>query len=363
MLMAVKKVTDLKEFRCVSHGIKPIAMENFYRANEGSIYGHLGCIPICKTCLKKKYNAYLEQYTGDVKFALYNTLRKIDVIFSLDVFHSAMNEAKGKKERVLGIYMKNLNSLPQYKNSVWSFDESEPLEIIKPEEKKSVDEEVSERMNSVKLNERDLQNMNDIIKMVGFDPFSGYTQYDRKFLYEALLPQLDEDIVEDQTALDLILQVLNNSHQIRKIDLYLNTLYKDMTEYQANMSLVGSLTNQKKNIAGINKEMLKNDIFSDKSRNKKSSLGKVMKYLRELGFEEAEESIFDQLTTKATMDVLDMSHQSIIKQVEWDEVDRAEMFREQRDLIEQLENEKSKMKIELVELHRKIKLLEGDSDV
>ena len=215
-------------------------------------------------------------------------------------------------------------------------------------------------MSRVKLNEKDNQNMLDIIKMLGYDPFEGYEDYDRKFLYEALLPQLDEDVVEDQTALDLILQVLNNSHQIRKIDLYLNSLYKDMTEFQSNMSLVGSLTNQKKNIAGVNKELLKNDIFSDKSRNKKSSLGKVMKYLRELEFEQAEESIFDQLTAKATMDVLDMSHKSILKQVEWDEVDRAEIFREQRTLIEQLENEKAEMKLKLVELNRKLSKLEGD---
>ena len=128
MATAKKKVTDITELRCVSHGIRPIAIENFYKANEGSIFGQLGYIPICKTCLKAKYKAYLEQYTGDAKYALYSILQKMDVIFSLDLFMSAMNESKGNKEKVLGFYMKNLNSLPQYKGSVWSFDNSDPLE-------------------------------------------------------------------------------------------------------------------------------------------------------------------------------------------------------------------------------------------
>lgn len=357
---------NIKEIRCTSHGVKPIKVDNFYMANEGTIYGSIGYITTCKTCMKKHYLKYLDSYGGSSLDAVYKMCMRYDIVFYSDVYNAALNESKGNNTRVFSLYMKNINSLKQYSESVWSFDNSDYLTTSqdsineeKEKNKKTVEQEIQEKMDSFKLTQSDKDNINKVIKILGYNPFENYNEFDTKFLFEELNPYIDEDTADDKFGMGLILQVINNNHQIRKIDLYLNALYQNMEEFKQNSTLVNTLTTQKNKIAKINTDLLKNDIFDDSNRSKKSKLSEMMRYYRTIGFEEAEESIFDQKTCFAMRTVADISNSSIVEQLKLTEMDEKEMFLQQRLLIGSLEEEKLKLKDELVHLHRDMELLKS----
>ncbi|KAF6627035.1 hypothetical protein H6F38_23150 [Paenibacillus sp. EKM208P] len=96
--------------------------------------------------------------------------------------------------------------------------------------------------------------------------------------------------------------------------------------------------------------LAKDNGISENHNNKKSkgagTLSGIIKELQEKGFEEANVNVFDIDTTEGMRQVADISHKSIINQLQFDENDYAEMISEQREKIVTLENDNSTLKEE-----------------
>src|SRR5690606_4824362 len=107
--------------------------------------------------------------------------------------------------------------------------------------------------------------------------------------------------------------------------------------------------------------------ISVKHNNQKSkgagTLSGIIKTLNEKGIEDGEVNLFDIETAKGMKQVADISNQSIMAQLQFDENDYTSMIMEQRDIIQELdsnvmklEEENRRMKKELM----KYKGLGGD---
>ena len=103
---------------------KPKANSAFYKSR--STFHSDGLIPICRKCiLNSVFDPLLEELNVD-KFQ--NILRQIDKPFIKDVLTAAEQELRKKyptkkgQEKVktqIGLYFKNINSLPQYQSLTW----------------------------------------------------------------------------------------------------------------------------------------------------------------------------------------------------------------------------------------------------
>jgi hypothetical protein len=101
-------------------------LSDFY-ASSSQLFLSTGRVPICKDCIKT--NSIDDN--GEVKLdKFHNILRQIDKPFLLSVFQSACDEAKKSeidgfgRTDILGIYFKNIQSLPQNKNLTYADSES-----------------------------------------------------------------------------------------------------------------------------------------------------------------------------------------------------------------------------------------------
>lgn len=101
--MATKKETKYIECQCDKHkGKNPLAIQNFYNSN--SPMAKEGKSPFCKTCIKEMMNV------EDIK-TVYTVLQVMDLPFVYDVW----NKVKDGDKDVFGNFLRQINSLPQFK--------------------------------------------------------------------------------------------------------------------------------------------------------------------------------------------------------------------------------------------------------
>lgn len=358
----VSKISG-ESLTCVMHG-KEMAITNFYKSSKSSIFNGVGNIAICSSCLKKMYLGYYINNGKDYLKALYFTCRRADIIFSMTAAEASLKKAGGDAENLFGYYMGTVNSLPQYTGDV-NFDSSDTVE-----QQGSLEYLAEKRKSSVKLDADDKRNIKDVKKKLGgMNPFEGYeySDYDLKMMYQDLVGFLEDDeIATDAIKLSIVIQIVNNLHQIRNFDLYISILNNNIKNFSDNLALLTSIQAQKKTVVENNKKLFDSNkwLISD-GGSIKSKLSGMMKIYRELDFEPAKVNYFSMLTAESCKAVQDISNRSILEQIRFSETDEQEIFRIQRELIEQKDQEIIRLKdevkttaTELIEIKKSLK--EGD---
>lgn len=106
------KTKKLKCFKC--HNEKS-PTRGFY-ISRSDMYQNDGRMLICKDCLFERLNEYMKKY-DDVEKALYHICMNLDIYFSKSLYESSCYQENmvDSPENILATYLKNLNSLNQYK--------------------------------------------------------------------------------------------------------------------------------------------------------------------------------------------------------------------------------------------------------
>ena len=312
----------------------------------------------CKECVWSTYNTYYN-ILKDMKKAILITCMKFDIPFNEGDYDGAMKQCvNNQSSHPFKIYMTKVNSLGNFNNSLTGFD---PKFLFDKETGKdlitnALELEVKDLDYNIKLTEKDLQVKDDVIRLIGYDPFAGYSNFDQKFLYNELITYLDEDLLDDAFKLSQILQLVNNNNQIRKIDLVIATLSNDTKTLISNQGEIKSLSSTKSQIVGSTDKIAKENSISVKNRGDKkagkSTLTYMMKNYREIGFEDAEVDYYDQLKGIGMKHAADISNSSILEQLRFDENDLDNMIKEQRTLIQSLQSELD----ESLEENRKLRI-------
>jgi len=342
---------------CISckkeHNIKT----GFYHTNS-TLYDD-GKYPVCKECLTKNLPLANPKDLNYIS-AVNGLLAEINRPYIHELWLISAEESERRDMDFLGVYMKNI-SMPHtkelsHKDSDIITDKDSMLhqEANSPSdnEKKEGSKPISESQNKyddedIVLTSEDIQSQKDCHRLLGYDPFDGYLALDRKFMYAEIIPYLDEDTLEDQHKISIIIQLINNNSQIRKMDLLINKLSSDFESLLKNSAEIKNLTAIKKQITDNNDKLAKENAIAIKHRGDKkagrSTLGYLMKDLRELGFEDAEEDYYDMKKAYGMKMTADISSRAIISQLNFDEKDIEDMFKDQRDLIIELQRSKEEL--------------------
>ena len=325
-----KEISDIKteKYKCMSCGEEwnnPAG--HFYKATHSPLWeSNNNYCPICETCLTKKFESISQKYKDD-SLAMMVICHYMDIPFIKSLFDSII--AKNEKfsiGRYTRIVLNNTQTIGK------TFVDSIISGELKKDEQ-SVNEEKEERWTASDKKVRD-----EVIKIVGYDPFEGYNSSSRKFLFNELVKYFDEDTTEDNFKLSQIIQLVNNNNQIRNYDLQINRL-NPLTD----SSDIMQLNNIKNTLVKSNDKIAKENEISVKNRSNKeigkSTLTYLQKYLRELDFKDAEVNYYNQLTSEGTLWAINMSNKSILENGMFDENDKQEIFATQRELIQTLQKD------------------------
>jgi hypothetical protein len=330
--------------KCTCCGNEKVIERNYYKSNS-MIYRGLpdGRMGICKDCLANIYNFYLNKNNGDSRVAMYLLCRKLDIVYIENVYTAALNESTNKGTPLYGIFIKNINSLNQYSN--YTFDESDDFYH------KEKTEEKIEKKSSESINLNDKQNEEDVLRILGYDPFESENPDDKKYLYNRLIDFLDESTLEDSFKLPTVIEIVKSFNQIDKINSALAVITSDIKAVANNVGGVKSLIEAKDKMLRAVLALAKDNGISVNHNNNKSkgagTLSGIIKALQEKGFTESDINLFDIETIGGIKQVAEISNESILKQLMFDENDYTEMIKEQRTLIEEFRNKCEKLEEEL----------------
>lgn len=314
-----------------------------FTANE--LYTH-----ICADCINDLMFEMQTRYK-DTKIALMIICQYLDVYFSEELYESIKDNANFS----FGNYTKLLNGT-QYKAKNFT---SSLMEILNKGLKGS---QLIQEERELKWSATELQNKTDAINVIGYDPFEGYSEIDRKFLFNELIKYFDDDITDDNFKLSQIIQIVNNNNQIRQYDLIISSL-NPLVE----SAKIKDLNGLKSNLVSSNDKIAKENEISVKNRSNKevgkSTLGFLQKKLRTLNIKKAEADYYDQLRSEGTQWAIDMSHKSVLANALFDENDKQEIFTKQREKLikiqQLLDDETEKSRQLQVELDIAKSLLKG----
>ncbi|WEG18512.1 hypothetical protein PQ478_08520 [Alkalihalophilus pseudofirmus] len=324
------------------------AHKEFYMASSTFVYSN-GKVPICKKCLL--------EIVGDCENEedIIHLLQIMDKPFKKDFWETAVNS----ESNTFGKYM---SIVGMKQNRDFTFKDSD-FETRGSTSKKDETEIISAPQES------EDRNRDDVIRILGYDPFIGENPSDKRQLYNNLIDYLDDSTLEDSFKLPAVIEIVKTYNQIDKINLAIANITSDPTGITKSTGGIKSLMDAKKGMLASILALAKDNGISANHNNNKSkgsgTLSGIIKQLQEKGFEEAEVNLFDVETSQGMLQVANLSNESIIKQLQFDENDYSEMLIEQRDIIDkmtsknaQLEEENRKMKKQLISNSSEVELSE-----
>ena len=335
---------DSHDYRClrcgkvwenpVGHFFKSQWSENF---EKNSKYA-----PICKDCVSEMFNSYEKKY--GTNSACIFMCYKLDIPYYYSLFDSII---KNNNNFSMGLYLRQINGRQyQYQDFTQS--------ILNGEVGKSKDD--FEQEKEIKWSKTDIQNRDYATEIIGYDPFLGYPEEDRRFLFNQLSPYLeDDDVADDAFKLSQILQIVDNNKQIRQCDVKIANLdpIKDAND-------IKTLNSIKKDLVQSNDKIAKENEISVKNRSNKdvgkSTLTYLMRDLRNKDFDRAEADYYDQLRGEGTQWAMNISQKALLDHCLFDENDKKEVYEMQLKLIDDLNRELDEKKEQIRQL-----LIENDT--
>ena len=329
---------------------KPKKKDRFYDNTDPLVVSH--CSPICKDCAKKI--ALRVDVNGEdhepTKESIQLSLRYLNKPFYNKLYDSSIqeseNSATGKtKNNAWTSYIKNV-SMPQYIGDTYADSDMFKEKIIYEDEKTTAD--VIKGREDQDTYSSFVKNKNDVVRLLGYDPFEKEAISDQPFLYSQLLGLLDssEDANDDMMRTASAISIVRAFLQQSKIDNAISTYMSDIRKLQNNSATIKSLQQSKKDLTSIIKDLAAESCISLKNNKKATKASNTwtgkLKELKELNVRNADVNGFDIDTCKGMQQVADISMEAILKKLNLQEDEYADMLAEQRvKLTESIQKSKA----------------------
>lgn len=238
------------------------------------------------------------------------------------------------KTNVWTAYIKNIQSLRQYETLTYKQSDNYTggqisIELLEKDQLPA-DQEIIEQFE---------KNKKDTLRLIGYLPFENEPLSDQPFLYAQLIGLLDssEEGNDDMMRTSSIIVIVRGYRQIQQIDDQIAALSKDLGNAEKNVAVIRNLIAMKKSVTDSILDMAKESCISLKNtKNAKKGentwTGKIKK-IKDMDLRDWEINGFDMNTCKGMRQVMDMSHASILKQLNLDESEWSDMLAEQRDML------------------------------
>lgn len=353
-VQAREKVSELQEkldkfegtsfcLKCKTHKDR----EKGFYINTDPMYGETTCTPICRECARKialrvDKNGQEHEPTKESVITALKYLQKpfLNTVWNASVQESENLVAGKVKSNVWTAYIKNIQMVNYV--GLNFFDSDFYKEKVVYDDEKNETEVVDTHIGQDTYDSY-IKNKEDVVRLLGYDPFEKEDIADQPFLYSQLLGLLDssEDANEDMMRTSSAISIVRGFLQQAKIDDTVSKLMCDISKIESNSATIKSLQESKAKITSVITSLAQDSCISLKhNKNAKKGentwTGKIKK-IKELNLREGEVNGFDMETCKAMRQVMDLSNASIMKTLNLDESEWSDMVAEQRKMIGDLQ--------------------------
>lgn len=299
-----------------------------------------GVTRICKMCAAKL--AYSEDLKGNKKApdeqSVQLALRYLDKPFFQKLYDESILEAANTmsgrpKNNTWTSYIKNI-SMPQYNTLTWKDGDCGSGSTLLPS--------IGSVDNSDEVKKMYKTNKRTVISALGYDPFESAADADKPLMYGKLVGFLDESTQDDELKLGACVEIVHSLNQSEKINTVINALQKTPESIIKNSATIKALEATKKDIMKTTLDLARDNGISIKHSNRNTkgahTLTGKLKMLKQSDLRSKEMNLFDINTAEGMKQVAELSFEAIMKQINPDENDFAEMVRTQAEMIKELQN-------------------------
>ena len=299
-----------------------------------------GVTRICKMCAAKL--AYSEDLKGNKKApdeqSVQLALRYLDKPFFQKLYDESILEAANTmsgrpKNNTWTSYIKNI-SMPQYNTLTWKDGDCGNSSTLLPS--------IGSVDNSDEVKKMYKTNKRTVISALGYDPFESAADADKPLMYGKLVGLLDESTQDDELKLGACVEIVHSLNQSEKINTVINALQKTPESIIKNSATIKALEATKKDIMKTTLDLARDNGISIKHSNRNTkgahTLTGKLKMLKQSDLRSKEMNLFDINTAEGMKQVAELSFEAIMKQINPDENDFAEMVRTQAEMIKELQN-------------------------
>jgi hypothetical protein len=359
--------------RCTKCG-KILSDSNFYTSNS-KLNTYTGKTSICKDCLTNLYVSFLEE-TNDIRVSMYKLCQLLDFVYLENIYNTSLPEKGWNKNNTMvqnGLevwkkYIRIINSLQNYKG--YAFEHGDKINNTENSDLIPIKEENTLVIKTHELSEEDLeqkvrdkQNKEDIIRIIGYDPFENELEEDKPKMYAKLINMLDEDSQNDELKNSAIISIIKGQNQENKINDVITSLSSDLKSIKDNIGTIKSLTDTKeklnKSLLALAKDNKISDLWSGHKTVGANTLTGMVKKLKEIDLKEAQVNLFDIQTSMGMLQTARLSATAIIENLNFGDDDLVDMVKFQREKIDFYETEYSKLREE----NRKLKAVCSFNDI
>lgn len=325
------------QVRCTICGRETMSPKGqFYKLSYSDLHrgnGHWS--HICISCANDEFRKLSIRY--DKKMAALILCSILNVPYYEKLFE-VVDKTYGEK-MTFGYYLRRINGV-QFQNKTFistvidgMYKQREEKELIKAKQ-----DEIDDRAET-NWTVEEKRAKNEVIDLMGYDPFERYAPKVRRLLFPELLGYLDdEDLLNDTYKLSQVIQVINNNQQINSCDIAISNI--DINEGVEEIKVLNQL---KKELVASNEKITRENGISVKGRGEqkagKGSLTGLMRDMRERDIEEVEVNFYNQLQSPASRWATDVSMRSMLENIELGENDVNEIIETQRELVQKYQNE------------------------
>lgn len=346
---AKTKSTTTPSFLCSYCGQTKKKTE-FYVSSDPMV--KTGVTHMCRDCARKiarNYNPRTGIYGECTRMSTQEALERLDKPFMENVWVTAVAEYNnGGIASPWEAYIRIISG-PAFETMRWR--DGDIYSAFRENAKKEAFDAVSSFQNiempvvskDTEIDEQYKKNREDVIRLIGYDPFDKEAEEDKPLLYSQLIGYLDTsgDSNDDMMRISSAISIVRAFSQSAKIDDMLSDIFKNPQKAASSVGTIKSLQDAKKNankmitdLAAESCLSLKNSKNASKGEN--TFTGRTKK-LKDMDLREMENNAFDIGTAEGMRQVADISNASILKQIHLDENDYTEMLGQQREMIVNLQ--------------------------
>lgn len=328
---------------CVCCG-KPKYEDYFFTNRSSYVFtGIWNKIPVCKECLDMLFRKFSLQYEPLTCCAALASI--MDMPYNEAFARVCLEDGRFK----VGNYIKaqNMNNLKN-KTFINSIQAGEFFDT-----KDKLKEEI-ERL----WEPQDKRNKKFVISKFGYDPFEsfGFEDADYRSAFNITAKYLEDDsILQDAHKMQSLITMVATIIQSNKVETLLTYQYKNI---KPDTNEIKTLTATKKDLQSTISKLAEDNNISSKyqkeNKSAQSHLTAKMKEMASAEYWESKPNMFDVRTSAAMRQVADLSHQSILEQLELTDSDYAQMVKDQREMIKNLQEKCDRLEEENRNLTNKL---------
>ena len=274
-----------------------------------------------------EFNELVLEYEGDIKGALFEYCFKHNIVYDGKAIDELLNmdEFLKSKNRT-DMYIRKISVKADYEGKTF-FDQ-----LIR----ENFEKLYSEAMNLSGLTEDDKRNRQQVMDILGYDPFKDESMSIRPQLYRDLVGMLSDNMRRDIAKQKAALSVVRSYANIEKYQKICNDLMSgpDAADPETQEKITDYLNLISKIQTSINQTCEKNN-FTVKGigSNGRGMLSDVMNQIEERGIDSGVTNFYDIATSKSIGEISDISWRSMLNQVALTKLDMADIIADQAKYV------------------------------